>query len=300
MAGRSGTVYHSANGGSTWTAVGAVAASDVAGFVVHYNGSILILTRSGTIYRSTDQGSSFAAIAALTGSQWVSLARGPQGGLYALMQTGEVAESKDDGTTWATVGVVTASNAVSIHRRGGSELDILMASGEVARSLDYGRSWVTIGSMAANNMTALTESGSSLVAAAGTGEIATSPDGVTWTWVGAINQLSLTALGSDTPQATGVDVTEVSPRFLAQAPYPNPSASGGATFAFTLPQPDAVRIELFDTRGRLVAARGFEHFHQPGVSTIQWKPARLAAGNYIARLTTSSGRVSSTKLTIVH
>ena len=301
MAGRSGSVYHSTNGGSTWAAVGAVAASDVAAFVVHYDGAILVLTRSGTIYRSTNQGSSFSAVAVLTGGNWVSLARGPLGRLYVLTQTGEVAESQDGGTTWATVGAVTVSNAVSIHRRGGSELAILMATGEVARSVDYGRSWVTIGSMAASNMAALVESGSSLVAAASTGEVATSTNGASWTWVGAINQLSLTALGADTPQATGVDLTETPPRFLTQAPYPNPRfGSGGATFSFTLPQPDAVRIELFDIRGRLVATRQSEGFQQPGVFAIRWEPAGLAAGDYIVRLMTSSGRASSTKWTIVH
>jgi Photosynthesis system II assembly factor YCF48 len=223
IAGRSGTVYRSTTGGSAWIAVGAVTASDVSGLSVNYDGSVLVLSLSGTIYRSTNQGTTFTAVAALTGSNWVSLARGPLGRLYALTRAGEVAESQDGGATWSVVGAVTVSNAVSLRRRG-AELYILMETGEVARSLDDGRTWVTVGAMASSDMAALVDLDTSLVGASRTGEIATSANGVAWTWVGAINQLSVKALGTDTPQATGVESGEPSPpRFVLRTPYPNPS-----------------------------------------------------------------------------
>ena len=301
IAGRSGTVYRSTTGGSAWSAIGAVTASDLAGFVVNYDGSVLVLTESGTLYRSTNQGTTFAAIAALTGSNWVSLARGPLGRLYALTRTGEVAESQDGGATWPVVGAVTVSNAVGL-RRLGTQLYMLMGTGEVARSLDYGRTWMTVGAMTASGMAALVDTGTSLVAAARTGEVATSTNGAAWTWVGAINQLSVMALGTDTPQATGVE-SELSPppRFACRAPYPNPSASAsGATLSFTIPEPDFVRVELFDAAGRLAASREAQWFPGSGTFSIHWVPEGLAAETYIVRFMTGSGRVARTKWTLTH
>jgi photosystem II stability/assembly factor-like uncharacterized protein len=301
IAGRSGTVYRSTTGGSAWSAIGAVTASDLVGFAVNYDGSVLVLTESGTLYRSTNQGATFAAIASLTGSNWVSLARGPQGRLYALTRTGEVAESQDGGITWAAVGTVTVSNAVSL-RRLGAQLYMLMETGEVARSLDDGRMWVTVGAMTASGMAALVDMGTSLVAAARTGEVATSTNGVAWTWVGAINQLSVMALGTDTPQATGVE-SELSPppRFVCRTPYPNPSVvASGATLAFTIPEPDFVRVQLFNAAGRLAVSREAQWFPGSGTYSIRWSPEGLAAGTYVVRLTTGSGRVARTKWTLTH
>jgi len=159
-----------------------------------------------------------------------------------------------------------------------------------------------VGAMTSSDMTALVDVGTSLVTAARTGEIATSADGVAWTWVGAINQLSVMALGTDTPQATGVESElPIPPRFVLRAPYPNPSSSrGGATFSFTIPQADFVRMEVYNAAGRLAASRETQWFPGPGTFPIRWEPGRLAAGTYVVRFTTGSGRVASTKWTLAH
>lgn len=296
---RSGSIYHSANGGAAWTAVGAIAASDAVALTLRPDGGVMALTRTGTVYLSTNLGVSFTGLAALTGSNWISLTRGPLGRYYTLNETGEVKESQDDGVTWSTIGAVTVSNAVSMHRKG-SELYMLMGTGEVARSLNYGRTWVTVGAMTASGMRALVDDGTQLIAAAETGEIATSSNGVSWTWVGAINQLSVMALGTDTPLVTGVEGEPSPPRFVARAPYPNPRVgAGGATYSFTSSGPDRVRIELFGANGRLLARRAGESFAGAGVHAIHWEPAGLAAGTYLVRLTTASGRTASTKWSIV-
>lgn len=298
IAGRSGTVYRSMNGGSTWSAVGSVAASDVAGLAIDYDGSVLVLAQTGTLYRSADQGASFTALATLTGSDWVSLARGSLGRLYVLARTGEVAESQDGGATWTTVGAATVSNAVSVRRRG-SELFMLTATGEVARSMDYGGTWHTVGAMASSDMAALVDLGGLLVAAAGTGEIATSMNGTTWSWAGAINQLSVTALGTDSPQATGVELSAGTPRFLMRSPYPNPWVGrGDAAFPFALARQDLVGLELYDIAGRLIARRDPEWFPSAGSFKIRWAPEGLAAGTYIVRLRTGSGASASVKWTL--
>lgn len=298
IATRSGTVYRSVNAGGTWTAVGAISASDVASFTINYDGSVLALTESGTLYRSTNGGTTFAGLAALTGSNFVSLVQGPLGRQYALTRTGEVYESQNQGTSWAAVGSVAVSNAVSIRRRE-AELHLLTETGEVYRSLDYGHSWLPIGAITASNMRAILDDGTTLVAAAETGEVYASQNGSVWSPAGAINQLTVMALGTDTPLVTGVEQNSSAPKFVVRAPYPNPRVgSGGATFPFAIAGPDRVRLDLFGVDGRLLASRAEESFASPGAYAIRWAPSRLPAGTYVVRLTTASGRSASAKWTL--
>jgi hypothetical protein len=301
LATRSGTIHHSSDGGANWTAVGALAASDAAGFTLAPFGDVLVLTRSGTLYASSDGGASFAAIAALTGSNWVSLARGRLVGyFYALTETGEVAESADSGATWTVKGALTVSNAVSI-RAMGSDLFILTATGEIAKRTDAGVSWITVGALTQSGMSALLNLGTTtLCAAAETGEIATSADGASWTWVGAINQLKVMALGADTPTVTGVDATEGAPKFVAGAPFPNPTPrETGATFSIRTVGPERIRLEVYDARGRMVAARPFVSYANAGIHSFRWAPRGLAAGTYVARYIAASGRARSAKWTVI-
>ncbi|MGE5178805.1 MAG: hypothetical protein ACM3PF_06925 [Bacteroidota bacterium] len=295
---RSGSVYRSSDGGTTWAAVGTITATDVVAFTLTPGGAVLALTETGTLYRSTDGGISFAGLAALTGSNWVSLARGPLGRLYALTRTGEVAESQDYGATWTMKGAVAVSNAVSISRRG-NDLYLLTGTGEVARSTNYGASWTTVAALTQSGMRALAGiAGSTLAAAAETGEVATSANGVTWTWAGAINQLHVVALGEDTPTATGVPDESSAPRFTMRAPYPNPSPNGSATFGFSLAGPDRIRHEVFDAAGRLRAVRE-EIIPSAGPHEIPWLLDNLPAGTYLVRMTTLSGHTASAKWSVV-
>ena len=299
LASRSGTVYRSTNGGAAWSAVGAVAASDVAGFALSPFGKVFVLTSTGTLYSSSNQGATFTPVAALAGSDWVSLAPGPYGRMYALTKTGQVAESLNEGATWATVGVITTSNAVSI-RRLDARLFVLASTGEVYRSTNFGVGWTPVGALSQGSMSALVDLDAQLVAAAKEGEVASSTNGAAWTWVGAINQLNVMALGTDTPQATGVIDDLSPPKFVVAAPYPNPRVgAGGATFPFTLSRPDRVRLELYDAQGRLRATRPFESIATGGAHAIRWEPARLSPGTYHLRLVTESGRTAQTKWTLL-
>lgn len=304
LATRSGSVYHSGDGGTTWTATGAVTASDVSGFAMGPFGAVLALTRTGTLYASEDGGSTFTPRSALLGSNWVSLVRGPMGALYALTQTGEVARSADQGQTWTPTGRVTVSNAVAI-RRLGSRLHILTETGEVYRSDDLGVTWTAVAALTASGMSAMVEVGDSqLLAAARTGEVAATASGSAWTWVGAINQLQVVALGADTPQATGVPEETAAPRFVARAPYPNPRVgAGGATFSGTLDRPGRVRIEMYDVHGRLRASRPFEAVERAGAVAFRWEPEGLSPGTYLVRFVTDTGngrsRITNAKWTLL-
>ncbi|TMQ57062.1 MAG: T9SS type A sorting domain-containing protein [Candidatus Eisenbacteria bacterium] len=299
LASRSGTVYRSSDGGSNWTAVGAVVASGVVGFTLSPFGNVLVLTRTGTLYSSSNQGTTFTAIAALVGSDWVGLARGPLGRLYAVTKTGQVAESQNQGSTWTTVGVIRTSDAVSI-RRLGAQLFVLASTGEIYRSINYGVSWTPVGALSQGNMSALVDLDAQLMAATREGEVAASSNGASWTWVGAINQLNVVALGTDSPQVTGIADGQSPPKFAAAAPYPNPRVgAGGATFGFTLSRAGGVRVEIFDAQGRLRSARAFESFATGGYHAIRWDPASIGPGTYVVRLVTDSGQAARVKWTFV-
>ena len=166
--------------------------------------------------------------------------------------------------------------------------------------MDYGRTWLTVGAMAASEMRALALDGAQLIAAAETGEIAVSSNGTTWTWVGAINQLSVVALGADTPLATAVEGDPAPPRFAVGAPRPNPRVgNGGFTCSFTCAGPVRVTLQLYGIDGRLLASRAPQWLGAAGIHEIEWKPGGLPVGTYLVRLTTDSGRFATTKWTLM-
>lgn len=298
VATKSGGIYRSSNGGTTWTAVGAAPASDLCGFTITPGGALLVLSRTGSLYSSIDQGASFTPIFALQASDWSSLTRGPLGRMYALTSTGQVAESQDQGGNWTTVGSIVTSSAVSLQRLG-SLLYVIASTGEVYRSLDYGRTWLAVGALSQGSVSALVHTDDKLIAATSEGEVAATSDGVAWSWVGVMNQLHVTALGTDSPQITGIEAEDAAPRFLGAAPRPNPSlGSQEATFDVMLATADGVRLDLYDVRGRLVCEGPRERLEQ-GAGRIRWKPMELPAGTYLVRLRTSSGQHASMKWTIM-
>jgi hypothetical protein len=295
LATRSGMVFRSTDAGSSWIAVGAVPAADVTALAFRGDGAILLLAETGTVYVSTDQGVSWIALAALPGSNFASLARGAANRLYALTRTGEVDRSTDGGGSWTAVGTLTVSDAVAI-RSFGSALHVLTSTGDDWKSTDAGVSWTAVGTLSQVHTVALADAGTLLAAATAEGFVATSPDGVTWTWRGTTNQVWMTALGVDTPQGVGIAEEAPSARLAIGAPWPNPwLGNGAAVFPFTLAGADAVALDLFDGAGRLAARRAPEPFAGPGEHTIRWDLGGLDSGVYFARLRTGSGRSGQAK-----
>jgi photosystem II stability/assembly factor-like uncharacterized protein len=299
---RSGLVYRSTDAGVNWAAVGAVTADDVVDMLIRPNGDIFLLSRTGILWQSTDDGVTFTSHSILTASNHVSMTADDSDYIYILTQTGEVAKSIDEGVSWNTVGVVTTSEAVEIRAKD-SDLFVLTGSGDIARSTDGCATWTIIGTISQVHMSSLTLDGTDLVAATTEGLIASSADGATWTWVGSINQLTVVSLGNDTPTGTGIgpDRPPSVTTLQLNPPWPNPiSGQGGLTsFLFTLPQADAVTIELYNIEGKLVRRRPSEKFTESGEYIIQWDPGKLASGVYFIRLTTTQGLKAHRKLAVV-
>lgn len=302
MATRSGLVYRSSDGGLTWAAVGAVAASDVVEMVIRENGDIFLLTEKGTLWRSTDDGATFTAVATLTASNHVSLTIDIKGGVfYALTRTGEVARSTDDGITWNVVGAVTTSDAVAI-RFVKPDLYVLTGAGDVAKSADQGTTWIMVGTISQVHMTGLTTNDTDLVAVTEEGLAAASSDAVNWSFVGSINQLTVTAVGNDTPTGTGIgEAVPPLPAFRVRSLWPNPApgSDNAVTVLFELGEPGGVALNVYDVAGKRVGKHARRDFDRSGEYTLRWETGNLASGVYFVQLVTEGGLKAYAKLVIV-
>lgn len=107
LAAESGSLYASSDAGSSWSAVGAVPASDVTALVGR-QGTYLLFTSSGSVFRSVDAGVGWTPVGTITASD-VKAAASQATAWTALATTGGVYRSTDDGATWNSVGPGTRS-----------------------------------------------------------------------------------------------------------------------------------------------------------------------------------------------
>jgi hypothetical protein len=291
-----GTIYYSTDAGMNWNAVGVIAASDAIGFALRTDGALLVLTETGTLYESVDNGATFNALDALTASNFVSLANDVSGGaLYALTATGEVRESVNDGADWVTKGAMPVSDAVEIQSHAGA-LFVITGTGLTYRSADAAVTWTAVGTLSQVHVSGMTSDGIYLIATVEEGEVATSLDGVSWSWRGAINQLSVMALATDRPVTTGVGGPSAPLRLALGTPWPNPRAgSGTTTFRFALPAAGKAWLSLYDARGARIARSPSQVFPAAGQHSFAWDPGALKPGVYLVRLETDSGQAATTR-----
>jgi hypothetical protein len=289
---RSGTVYASSNSGADWDAVGGVPASDVAAVGVRDDLALLTLTESGTVRESEDGGETFATIGTLNAVDCVSLATGP-GIAYALTRTGSVFASLDGGATWTVRGSIPVSDAIEVVRTGDA-LYIVSGTGDVWRSVNAGVSWFPVGTLSQVHVSGLVWDGSTLAAVTREGMVARSQDGVGWQWVGAINQLNVVALATDTPVVAVFPGGGPGVGLAVGAVHPNPTTGPrcALTFPVQLTGRTMIRVFLYDVSGRLVAARTAESLEGPGLSHVTWEPGALSAGVYVAKVRTNTESIA--------
>lgn len=198
------------------------------------------------------------------------------------------------------VGTLPVSDAVAIQPFATS-LYVLTSTGTIYQRTDDASPWTAISTLSQVHMTSLTSDGTNLFAATREGEVAVSSDGVSWSWAGTINQVSVVALSTDRPAGTGIPggISPASP-LLIDTPSPNPrTSSTPTTFSFRLPGGETVRLDLYDIRGRLVARRSAELFSATGRQSIEWNPGELPTGIYFVRLSTGSGSSANAKWVVM-
>ena len=293
---QSGSVYRSTDAGGSWAAIAAVSASDVTA-LVPYPGRLLLLTRTGGVYASLDGGASFSGVGTITTSDLVAGARSGTS-VVALSKSGGVYRSADAGVTWSAVGAIAVSNARAIVGYL-NRLYVLTETGDLARSEDLGASWTFVSTLSQSGMTALLATPGELVATTAAGEVAASSDGLSWTWRGVINQLTVRALASDQPFPTAGGQPELSGVGF-RAVWPNP-VHGAATLAFDLDRRVAVTVSVHDLAGREVARPIADEFLGPGIVLRPWEARDLPSGVYflaarigaqerVRRITVMSGK----------
>lgn len=273
-----GSFYSSGDAGMNWTAIAAVPASDVVA-LVPASARLMLLTKSGSIYTSTDMGANWTGVGAIAASD-VTSATLDGSTYYALTKTGSVYQSNDDGVSWSAVGTITTSDAVDIVAFDGS-LWALTGAGDLAKSTDSGANWTFVSTLSQVGMTTLIRGENELVASTGAGEVAATPAGNSWSWRGVINQLTVRALATDIPIVTGVGGGPAPPLAFS-APWPNP-ASATISFALDLETDAAVRVEMYDMAGRLVARPVDGEIFPAGRTFRTWRPDGLEPGIYHLR-----------------
>jgi hypothetical protein len=199
------------------------------------------------------------------------------------------------------VGAVTTPDAVAI-RFAEPDLYVLTGAGDVAKSTDQGTTWMTVGTISQVHMTGLTTNGTDLVAATEEGLVTISSDAVNWSFTGSINQLTVVAIGNDTPTVTGIsEDTPPLPAFRVRSLWPNPApgSGNGITVLFELGQAGQVALNVYDVAGRLVGTRPPRSFASSGEYTLRWNAGDLASGVYFVQLVTDGGLRAHAKLAVI-
>jgi len=110
-----------------------------------------------------------------------------------------------------------------------------------------------------------------------------------------LGEIRITSEESGTPVAAPAPPQDTRLWFAAPAPSP---ARGVAVFAFRLPRPDRVTLELLDVAGRRVGRRAPESF-SAGSHAVRWQAPVGASGLYLVRLVTGSGQSAVRKWVVV-
>jgi photosystem II stability/assembly factor-like uncharacterized protein len=296
---RSGSIYFSDDAGVSWVAVGAVMSTDVIGFAMRSDGALLLLTETGTLWESTDGGANFTALDVLAASNFVSLTvDASTDALYALTRTGEALESLDEGVSWTAKGAIITSNAVEIQSHAGA-LYVITETGDTYRSVNAAIDWTAVGTLSHVHVSGMTCDGEYLITVLEEGEVATSTDGASWTWRGTINQVTVTALATDTPGATGIRGQPVAVRFSLRGPWPNPGPPGSRTLKFTSQQTGYITFALHDLRGRTVAVRRVLVAAGQIEQVLSWDPGHLSPGVYLLNAKSDAGASAEGRWVVV-
>ncbi len=263
-------VLRSLNNGATWTNVdnGLPLDSEGVQSVLAEQGLLLAITGQGSVYLSNDEGDSW---------NWQS-SNQSTGGWPALFVanriyianegSGKIFLSSDTGSSWVNMTIPPTNYARGIDGiwSFGPGIAFSRIDGVYAIDANGTPTLIFHDSILGYNATGFASDDSLVYIAERLGHVYAEP---------------LTSL----PLA--VSTEPIQPPRAQLEVFPNPS-SGSGTFSFTLPARDNVSLKLFDERGVCVATC-FEGFEGPGTAQVPFDASQLAAGTYIAVLSTREG-----------
>jgi hypothetical protein len=213
---------------------------------------------------------------ATDGRAHATIADSGLGGYYRLVS--------EDGATWTRTGTFPGDASLLLHVEGGPDpaLGVLVAVTDyeeagpgVYRSLDGGLTWPLVGRVPRDTTVVggAQRAKAALVGADGSLYVATTQNGLRREWVyRTVEGVTVAAepLAPDVPEE------------LALSVWPNPSR-GGASVAFTLAVPGAVRVSVFDVLGREVTVL-VDAARAAGRHTVAFDGRALPAGVYVVRV----------------
>jgi photosystem II stability/assembly factor-like uncharacterized protein len=114
LAGR-GTIYHTLDGGDTWSEVLSDLGNAIYKLIQTENGNIFAAVQNGKIYRSTDNGMNWSAVYEVPGFEWINSIDFVSDMIgYASGREGLIVKTEDGGETWTEQESGSDKNLVDI------------------------------------------------------------------------------------------------------------------------------------------------------------------------------------------
>ncbi len=244
---RTGEIYRSVNGGSSWESRGTIPVSDACALWV-ITGLTFVVTERGEFYQRYAD-STWSLLGNVGALDVVDLVPKPSGGWLVLTYSGDVWDVTREPFSASLVGNVGSSSIVGATSLTASVIAVT-EEGDIARSVNNGATWSWVGSVSQLPIMGLTNKSNYIYLTTNCGEIARSTNqGSAWTWRGTASQIGIQGITSDTITVIGVEESSAVVALHMLSVFPNPS-KGRFTLRFMASGTGDGKLRIFDVLGR--------------------------------------------------
>lgn len=244
---RTGEIYRSINGGSSWESRGNIPVPDACALWA-ITGLTFVVTESGDFYqRSAD--STWSLLGNVGASDVVDLVPKPANGWLVITRRGDVWDVIRDSFSASLVGNIGSSSVVGATSLTSSVIAVT-EEGDIVRSVNNGVNWSWISSVSQLSITGFANKSNNIYVTTHCGEIARSTNqGSNWTWQGSASQIGVKGITSDTLTLIGIGDSSAIEALQILGVHPNPSR-GRFTVRFMASETGDGRLRIFDILGR--------------------------------------------------